>query len=148
MDDTLFMFLNSYDIPICFKKYRYKHNIDNKLPKCQVNRTVIEIISSRNYIFYLKGYIINSVPNIKGYIYTNGICVIVCDEGVFDKVDLFEVTSSDSGGYFSYKHAGWGYGIMAGLGPIELIYFVKNNKLKKIYEHVEKNRRHRRFGSA
>lgn len=143
-NDTLFLEVHNeiyyLDKPMWIRKLIYRVNLDMFM-RHRSDRIVLFISSHENYVSNFLEYTLLGNLSIKGYLYINDICIIVYDhkkeEKIFDKIDLFDTISSKKGRYFKYP-AIEVCSYFCGIHSIEMDYFVKKNKLKKIYEHFKK----------
>ena len=146
-NDTLFLVVRNeiyyLDKPIWIRKFYARLGVEEPGRKRaqKLNRTVLFLSSSENYNSNLLLYINRGIPNINGYFYIDKVCIIVYGgrekDCKIDNVGLIDSTLSGKGRYFT-DSPDKRYGIKVGLCSIEMDYFVKNNKLKKIYEYVKK----------
>lgn len=146
-NDTLFLEVRKeiyyLDKPIWIRKLyaRLGVEVPGRKRAQKLNRTVLFLLSSENYNHRLLGYIDRGIPNINGYFYIDEVCIIVYDGREKDckigNVGLIDSTLSGEGRYFT-DSPDKRSGIKVGLCSIEMDYFIKDKKLKKIYEYVEK----------
>lgn len=147
-NDTLFMSVRNeiyyLDKPIWIRKLCSMLHIEEpgRLRAERLNRIVLGLFSIENYNSTLLDYISYGFPIIKGYFYINEVCIIVSisdnkNTELIAKIELMDSTSSGNGRFFTDR-PDKRYGYWVGQNSIEMKYFVKKNKLKKIYEYVKK----------